>query len=96
MFLEKYIDEFYFNLVLNNYKEEYINQLDESNFKKIYELFKSYDVYFINDIILNYLEIFDMDYEDVKNKIEFLKNKLGDNFVYKIGNDMTYLSEICD
>ena len=94
MFLEKYIDRFYFDLVLNNYEESYLNTLDETNFKKIYELFKSYDFYFINDIILNYLEIFEIDYEGIKEKINLLKEKLGDNFVYKIGNDMTYLDEL--
>ena len=31
---------------------------------------------------------------DVVKGIEKLKNKLGDNFVYKIGNDMRYLGEI--
>ena len=37
-----------------------------------------------------------MDYDEVNNKILELKQKLGPEFVYIIGNNMTYLSEIID
>ena len=94
MFLEKYLNATYLDLIYSNYNEEYLNTLEEDNFLKIYNLFKSYSFYFIDDIILKYLEIFDMDYNDVLNGIINLKNKLGDNFIYIIGNDMTYLEEI--
>ena len=39
MFLNKYLDEFYYNLLLDTYEEEYLNDLDEENFIKIYNLF---------------------------------------------------------
>ncbi|MDD5979632.1 MAG: hypothetical protein PUC23_00785 [bacterium] len=58
MFLEKYLNEFYFDMVLYNYEESYLNSIDEENFIKIYEVFKKYSFYYINDIILKYLEIF--------------------------------------
>ena len=35
-------------------------------------------------------------YDEVNNKILELKQKLGPEFVYIIGNNMTYLSEIID
>ncbi|MDO4963042.1 MAG: hypothetical protein Q4E75_02980, partial [bacterium] len=88
--------EFYYNEVIDNYKIEYIDTLDEDNFKEIYNLFKINNFYFIEDIILNYLEIFNMDYEDVKTKLENLKKTLGDNFVYIIGNNMKYLNYILE
>ncbi len=94
MFLSKYLDDFYFNLVINNYEEEYLNTLDEDNFIKIYQLFNDYNFYFINDIVLNYLEIFTMPSDLVKNKIETLKQRLGFNFVNIIGNNMKYLNEL--
>lgn len=96
MFLKKYLNEFYYNEVLDNYKEEYLSALEEEEFIEIYKLFKSYGFYFMEDIILKYLEIFTMDYDKVKNKIENLKNKLGNNFVYIIGNDMKYLNYIME
>ena len=96
MFLQKYVSEFYYNQILDNYKTEYLELLDEQNFLKIYKLFIEYKFYFIEDIILKYLEIFEMDYNVVKDKIKLLKNRLGNNFVYIIDNNMNYLDEIID
>ena len=92
MFLEKYLSEFYFNQVLNNYNRGYLNTLDEENYLLIYNLFKKYNFYFVDDIVLNYLEIFSQDVDFVLEKIKYLKDKLGDKFNYKIGYDMSYLN----
>ena len=95
MFLHKYVNSLYLGIISSNYDESYIELLDETNFVKIYHLFKNYQFYYIDDIILKYLEIFDMDYDDVERGILLLKEKLGEDFVRIIGNDMTYLDEIC-
>jgi len=94
MFLEKYVNNFYYNQILNNYNIEYLYTLDEQQFLNIYKLFLEYKFYFIEDIILKYLEIFELDYIVVKEKLEKLKEKLGTNFTYIIGNNMNYLNEI--
>ena len=94
MFLEKYVNNFYLELIYNNYEEGFLNSLDETNFISIYNLLKENKFYFIDDIILKYLEIFEMEYDDVNNGLINLRNKLGENFVYIIGNDMSYLEEI--
>lgn len=94
MFLEKYLSEVYYELVLSNYNYEYLESLDEKNFLKIYRLLEKYKFYFIEDIILKYLEIFEMEYNDVEENIIELREKLGNNFVYIIGNDMSYLDDI--
>lgn len=94
MFLEKYVNNFYLELIYNNYEEGFLKSLDETNFINIYNLLKENKFYFIDDIILKYLEIFEMEYDDVNNRLINLRNKLGENFVYIIGNDMSYLEEI--
>ena len=94
MFLKKYISKQYLDLIFSNYSEDFLNILDEKSFKKIYNLFKSYGFYFIKDIILNYLEIFDMEYDDVNSGIIKLKEKLGEDFINLIGNNMIYLEEL--
>ena len=94
MFLHKYVNSLYLDIISSNYDESYIELLDETNFVKIYQLFKDYKFYYIDDIILKYLEIFEMDYDDVEQGILLLKKKLGEDFVRIIGNDMTYLDEI--
>lgn len=94
MFIYKYVNDFYFSMVMFNYDTEYLNSLDEDNFVKIYNLFKKYKFYFIEDIVLNYLEIFSMEYDVVEEGMALLKDKLGDNFVKIIGSNMNYLDEI--
>ena len=94
MFLDKYLDNFYYNLVYDNYDSSYLEGLDENNFRDVYNIFSKYNFYFINDIILNYIELFEMDPNDVEDGILKIKEKLGNNFVYIIGNDMKYLNEI--
>jgi len=94
MFLDKYLDNFYYDLVYNNYDSSYLEGLDENNFRDIYNIFSKYNFYFINDIILNYMELFEMEPNNVEKGILNLKEKLGSNFVYIIGNDMKYLNEI--
>ena len=94
MFLNKYLDSFYCDLVYDNYDFSYLEGLNENNFKNVYNIFSEYNFYFINDIILNYIELFEMNPIDVENSILKLRDKLGNDFVYIIGNDMKYLNEI--
>lgn len=96
MFLEKYLDEFYYNMVLDNYEYEYLKTLDEDNFKEVYNLLKKYNFYFINDIILNNIEIFELDTKLLEKKINILKEELGDNYIYIIGNNMRYLEALLE
>lgn len=94
MFLEDYLDRTKLNLLYATYEEWYIEGLDKENFLDIYNLFKKYNFYFIEDIILNYLEIFSLSKEEVEKEILDLKEELGEQFVYIIGNDMRYLEKI--
>ena len=96
MFLEKYLDEFYYNMVLDNYEYEYLKTLNEDNFKEVYNLLKKYNFYFINDMILNYIEIFELDTKLLEEKINVLKEELGDNYIYIIGNNMRYLEALLE
>ena len=94
MFLKKYLNEIYLNLIYDKYEEDYITNLDKTNFEEIYQLFKKYNFYFIEDIIITYLEIFTLDKDLIEQGILRLKEKLGENFVFIIGNNLRYLEEI--
>jgi len=94
MFLYKYLNETYLDLLYDKYEEWYINELDEKKFTDIYNLFKGYGFYFINDIIIYYLELFEYDNEIINKRILKLKEKLGINFIYHIGNNLSYLDEL--
>ena len=94
MFLDKYLNNTYIDLVYDNYDEEYINSLDEDNFKKVYLLLKSYNFYFIEDIILNYLELFEIEVKYLEQAILDIKALLGDDFVKQIGQHMNLIDKI--
>ena len=63
---------------------EYGEYIDETNF------------YFIDDIILNYLELFEIEEKYVQLAINKIKSILGDNFVEQIGKNMTLINKIIE
>ena len=96
MFLEKYLKPFDFEIIYDNYEEFYINSLDEENFKRIYNLLKEKGFYFLEDIICNYLELFEMEEEYVKKAIDEISLVLGEDYVFKIGKNMLILDKIIE
>jgi len=96
MFLTNYLNEIYLSMLYDKYDEEYLNSLNKENFLKIYDIFKKYKFYFIKDIIITYLELFELEETEIEQGILKLKEKLGENFVYLIGNDISLLEEIID
>ena len=83
-------------MLLDTYRLEYLKEITEEKFNEIYDIFKKYNFYYIDDIILHYLEIFTMDSKVVEKGILKLNRELGNNFVYLIGNNMSYLEKILD
>lgn len=96
MFIERYLNKTKFKLLCDVYDMEYISNLDEGNFNKVYEVFRKYNFYFISDIILNYLEIFELDSILVERKILELIKELGSKYTYLIGDDLRILEKILD
>ena len=96
MFLENYLDDTYYDLVLDNYKYEYLENIDKDNFKLVYDILVKYKFDYIEDIILNYIELFELEPGYVEDSIKKLIDKLGDNYVRIIGNDMRYFTLIID
>lgn len=96
MFLEKYLDNFYYNKVIDNYDYDYLSSLDIKNFNEIYDVLIKYKFDYIQEIILNYLDLFELDSKYVENNIKELISNLGDDYVRIIGKDMRYFILIID
>ena len=96
MFIERNLNKTKFKLLCDVYDMEYISNLDEDNFNKVYEVFRKYKFYFIDDIILNYLEIFELDSLIVEKKVLNLIKELGSKYIYIIGADLRILEKILD
>ena len=96
MFLENYLDDTYYNLVIDNYKYDYLSSLDINNFNDVYNILVKYKFDYIEDVILNYIELFELEPKYVEDSINELIANLGDNYVRIIGNDMRYFTLIID
>lgn len=94
MFLDKYISNLYLELIYSNYDQEYIIKLDESNFLKIYQLLNKNGFYYVDDIILNYLELFEKDVYKVEKILIEIEKLFGEDYVSKIGMNMSIIDEI--
>lgn len=94
MFYSKYIDDFYYEELLNNYSIEYLESIDEQNFIKVYNIFQKYNFYFIEDIISQYLHLFEIEPEKIEIGVLNLRKYLGEDFVHIIGYNMNYLNNL--
>ena len=96
MFIEKYLSQDKLKLLYSVYEDWYIEGLDEKQFLKIYKFLEEEGFYFIDDVILNYLELFEMDEKYVRDAFIEVKNVLGDNYTKELGKDMSVISKIMD
>ena len=96
MFLDKYLNSTYLDLLYSNYDEDYINTIDQDNFNRVYNILKNNNFYFIEDIIINYLELFAIEDKYVELSILDIKSILGDDYVKKIGSNMTLIDKIIE
>lgn len=94
MFLDNYLDDIYYNQVIDNYEYDYLSSLDYNNFKQVYDILIKYNFDYIEDIILRYIELFELEPKYVEESIIKLIGKLGSNYVRVIGSDMRYFDDI--
>lgn len=94
MFFHEILDDTKYELLFETYDKKYLLNFNQTNFLEIYKLLRKYNFYFIDDIILYYLEIFELDKEIVEKKIKELEKLYGKDFVYVIGEDLTKLEHI--
>ena len=94
MFLDKYLNKTYLDLVYSNYELNYINALSEENFNKIFKFLKKEGFNYINDIILDYLELFQIDYACVVKAFDDVKKMSNNNYTKSISHNMTLIDMI--
>lgn len=94
MFYNNYLNDIYQEILYSNYSEEYLESFNEQNFIEVYYLLKEYGFYYIEDIIINYIELFGIDVKYVRLALENMKNNLTKDFIKIIGSDMTLVNNI--
>ncbi len=93
MFLECILNDDNYKLLLDKYTLEYLNNIDPYRFASIYNLFYYSGFYFIEDLVLKYLDLFNLDEDIVLLGINSLKKKYGKDYVYYIGKDLSILEQ---
>lgn len=96
MFLDKYLNSVYMDIIYDTYDEEYLKTLDENNFLRVCSLLKSKVFYFIEDIIIKYLELFEIDVRYIERAINDMERKLGSNYINILGNNISMISDVID
>lgn len=91
MFLETVLSDINYNLVVDKYDKEYLDTLDPYRFANIYNIFISNKFYFIEDLIIKYLEMFTLNEDIVNDAINSLKEEYGSDYIYYIGKDLSIL-----
>ena len=94
MFFNQYLNEIYMSMLTDKYEEQYLMNFDENNFKEIYLLLKQAGFYYLEDIILYYLELFECDKEKVEINLSLVQEELGNNYVSIIGKDLSLLEKL--
>ncbi len=86
-----YLDKIDMKILRENFDEEMINQMDEENIDKILDYLDKNDVDYAKDLLISSLDLFLLPAENFIKQFEKLKNKLGENFAEKLGEDSSLI-----
>lgn len=87
------LDEFDVKVLKENFDDETINQIGTQNVYKIFKYLKDNNVYYAKDLFISSLDLFLLPLDEFVEKFEKLKQRLGEEYVDKLGED-TSLIEI--
>ena len=79
--------------IKEKYSESVIKNLNKENFYKIYNFLIKEKCNFIDDIISDYLDLFNIDYDEFTKKYIKLNEKYNKQFLNRASEDMNLLEE---
>ncbi|MBQ6477383.1 MAG: hypothetical protein IJI43_03010 [Bacilli bacterium] len=85
------LDEIDIKILKENFDEGLINQIDSDNVSRIFKYLEDNGIYYAKDLLLNSLDLFLLNYEEFVKKFESLKNKLGEDYINKLGEDSSLI-----
>ena len=86
----------YFDLddVINlkeTFDNDVLNKIDENNLIRCYKYLIDEKIYFAKDMIIEYIDIFLIDYFEFKIKFQKLKDDLGAHYIEKLEEDISII-----
>lgn len=95
MKLDKYLDDFYINLIYESYDEDYINNIcNNYDIDKNIEILKKYGFNNLEDILLNDINILIIEPNKLEKRLSVLKDIIGDNYVDTINDNIELLDKL--
>ena len=81
------------NKIKEKFENHVLQNLDKENFYKIIEFLSKEKCDYIEDILSDYLDLFNIPYEEFIRKYNILNNKYNGKFLEKASEDMNMLEE---
>jgi hypothetical protein len=85
------IDEIDVKILNENFDSELIQKMDKNNVSYIFKYLLDNGVYYAKDLFLSSLDLFLLPYQQFIDQFEKLKQKLGPDYVDKLGEDMSLI-----
>ncbi len=85
------LDSIDIKILKENFDDYIINQLDSNNIAKIYNYLIKEGVYYAKDIFISQADLFLLDYDQFVEKFEKLKDKVGKDYIDKLGDDCSII-----
>ena len=85
------LDNLDIKILKENFDEETISKIDIDNVSKIWLYLKENGIYYAKDLILTSLDLFLLPSEQFISQFEKLKDKLGKDYIDKLGEDTSLI-----
>lgn len=79
--------------IKEKYSESVLKNLNKENFYRIYSFLRKEKCNFIDDIVSDYLDLFNFNYDEFVKKYIKLNEKYNKQFLNKVSEDMNLLEE---
>ena len=84
-------DEIDFKILKENFDENLIKQIDSDNVLKILKYLENNGIYYAKDLFLTSLDLFLYPLDVFIRKFERLKEKIGEDYINKLGEDSSLI-----
>ena len=85
------LDEIDIKILKENFDDEMIREIDADNISKIFVYLKENGIDYAKDLLLLSLDLFLLSSEEFIQKFEKLKERLGQDYVEKLGEDISLI-----
>ena len=85
------LDEIDIKILKENFDENLIKQIDSDNVLKILKYLEINGIYFAKDLFLTSLDLFLYPLDVFIRKFEILKEKIGEDYINKLGEDSSLI-----